>query len=201
MKMPVPVGVTRAAAPSLRIAHDAQDARRIRLQHINNNHSNVTAKDPQTPCPRRCRARANTSQPRPNRSGDLAHQHGRVATGSAEHREVAAARGRVHTDNMRVVDQVIGVDNTEPLAVALEDRAQPLSAATYKRPARPPKARPGSALPTGRRRACEAGISGTRGCAARLLGLDGRPGGRLLGGLPRGNRPEVLRQQLDAAGQ
>ena len=123
MKMPVPVGVTRAAAPSLRIAHDAQDARRIRLQHINNNHSNVTAKDPQTPCPRRCRARANTSQPRPNRSGDLAHQHGRVATGSAEHREVAAARGRVHTDNMRVVDQVIGVDNTEPLAVALEDRA------------------------------------------------------------------------------
>jgi len=148
MKMPVPVGVTRAAAPSLRIAHDAQDARRIRLQHINNNHSNVTAKDPQTPCPRRCRARANTSQPRPNRSGDLAHQHGRVATGSAEHREVAAARGRVHTDNMRVVDQVIGVDNTEPLAVALEDRAQPLSAATYKRPARPPKARTSGSMPT-----------------------------------------------------
>ena len=52
MNMPVPVGVIRAAAASLRIAHDAQDARRIRLQHINNNHSNAGAKDSQTPCPR-----------------------------------------------------------------------------------------------------------------------------------------------------
>ncbi len=44
MNMPVPLGVTRAAAATLLIAHDAQDARRIRLQHINNNHSNATAK-------------------------------------------------------------------------------------------------------------------------------------------------------------
>jgi len=54
MNMPVPVGVIRAVA-SLLIGHDAQDARRIRLQHIDNNHSNVTAKESQTPCPRRCR--------------------------------------------------------------------------------------------------------------------------------------------------
>ena len=51
MNVPVPVAVIQAAVTSLRIAHDAQDARRIRLQHIDNNHSNVTAKDPQTPCP------------------------------------------------------------------------------------------------------------------------------------------------------
>jgi hypothetical protein len=49
--MNMPVGVIRAAVASLRIAHDAQDARRIRLQHIDNNHSNVTAKDSQTPMP------------------------------------------------------------------------------------------------------------------------------------------------------
>ena len=52
MNMPLPVGVTRAAVASLLIAHDAQDARRIRLQHIGNNHANVTAKDSQTPMPR-----------------------------------------------------------------------------------------------------------------------------------------------------
>jgi len=51
MNMPVPVGVIRAAMASLLIGHDAQDARRIRLQHVDNNHSNVTAKDSQTPCP------------------------------------------------------------------------------------------------------------------------------------------------------
>ena len=44
MNMPVPVGVIRAAVASLLIAHDAQDARRIRLQHLNNNHPNATAK-------------------------------------------------------------------------------------------------------------------------------------------------------------
>ncbi len=49
MSVPVPVGVIGAAVVSLLIAHDAQDAQRIRLQHINNNHSNVTAKDSQTP--------------------------------------------------------------------------------------------------------------------------------------------------------
>ena len=52
MNVPVLVGVIQAAVAGLRIAHDAQDARRIRLQHIDNNHSNVTAKDSQTPCPR-----------------------------------------------------------------------------------------------------------------------------------------------------
>ena len=35
MNMPVLVAVTRAAMASLRIAHDAQDARRIGLQHSN----------------------------------------------------------------------------------------------------------------------------------------------------------------------
>jgi hypothetical protein len=43
--------VIRAAAASLLIGHDAQDVRRIRLQHIDNNHSNAGAKDSQTPCP------------------------------------------------------------------------------------------------------------------------------------------------------
>jgi hypothetical protein len=37
--------VIRAAVPSLWIAHDAQDARRIGLQHLDNNHSDATAKD------------------------------------------------------------------------------------------------------------------------------------------------------------
>ncbi len=52
--MNMPVGVIRAAVAAvatLVIAHDAQDARGIRLQHIDNNHSNVTAKDSQNPCP------------------------------------------------------------------------------------------------------------------------------------------------------
>jgi hypothetical protein len=35
---------------SLRIPHDAQDARRIRLQHINNNHPHATAKGSQVLC-------------------------------------------------------------------------------------------------------------------------------------------------------
>ena len=51
MNMPVPVGVTRAAVTRLLIAHDAQDARGISLQHIDNNHPNATAKDSQSPCP------------------------------------------------------------------------------------------------------------------------------------------------------
>jgi hypothetical protein len=50
MNMPVPVGVIGAAVTSVLIAHDAQDARRISLQHLNNNHPNATAKDSQTPC-------------------------------------------------------------------------------------------------------------------------------------------------------
>ena len=45
MNMPVPVGMIQAAVATLLIGHDAQDARRIRLQHIGNNHANVTAKD------------------------------------------------------------------------------------------------------------------------------------------------------------
>lgn len=47
MNMRVPVCVTRAAVAYLLVAHDAQDARRIRLQHINNNHPNATAKKSQ----------------------------------------------------------------------------------------------------------------------------------------------------------
>jgi hypothetical protein len=50
MNLPVPMGVIRAAVPSLLIAHDAQDARRTRLQHINNNHPGATAKHSQPPC-------------------------------------------------------------------------------------------------------------------------------------------------------
>jgi hypothetical protein len=56
MNMPVPVDVIRAAVACLLIAHDAQDARRICLQHINNNHRNATAKDSQTHAPALCRA-------------------------------------------------------------------------------------------------------------------------------------------------
>ena len=44
--MNMAVGVIRAVA-SLPIAHNAQNARRTRLQHINNNHPDATAKDPQ----------------------------------------------------------------------------------------------------------------------------------------------------------
>jgi hypothetical protein len=44
VNMPVPVGVTQAAVASLLIAHDAQDARRIRLQHLDNNHPGAPAK-------------------------------------------------------------------------------------------------------------------------------------------------------------
>ena len=43
--MNMPVGVIRAVA-SLLIAH-AQNGRRTGLQHINNNHPDTTAKDPQ----------------------------------------------------------------------------------------------------------------------------------------------------------
>jgi hypothetical protein len=51
MNVPMPVGETRAAVARLLIAHDAQDARRITLQHLNNNHPNAVAKHSQTPRP------------------------------------------------------------------------------------------------------------------------------------------------------
>ena len=51
MNVPVPVGVIQAAVASLLIAHNAQDARGIRLQHLNNNHPDATAKDSQPPAP------------------------------------------------------------------------------------------------------------------------------------------------------
>ena len=47
MAMIVRVEVTGAARAQLRIAHDAQGARRIRLPHIDNNHPNATANDSQ----------------------------------------------------------------------------------------------------------------------------------------------------------
>ncbi len=53
MVMPVIVGVavivevTQATGGRLRIAHNAQDVRLVVLQHIDNNHPNATAKDPQ----------------------------------------------------------------------------------------------------------------------------------------------------------
>jgi hypothetical protein len=54
VNMPVPVEMIWAAVPNLLIAHDAQNARRIGLQHINNNHPSATAKDSQAPCPTTC---------------------------------------------------------------------------------------------------------------------------------------------------
>ena len=51
MRLPVLVDVTGRAR--LRIAHDAQDARQTRLQHIDNNHPDATAKHSQTPRPPR----------------------------------------------------------------------------------------------------------------------------------------------------
>jgi hypothetical protein len=47
MIMPVLMKVTRAGGARLRIAHDAQNARAIRLQHIDNNHPYATASHPQ----------------------------------------------------------------------------------------------------------------------------------------------------------
>jgi hypothetical protein len=105
--------VTRAAMANPLTAHDAQNARRTGLQHINNNHPNATAKDWQTPC-LGTGAHGRTGVPprrRPSRSGELAHQHGTVAAGSTQHGEVAAAvtvprrvlgsmgRSAVRTDN------------------------------------------------------------------------------------------------------
>ena len=56
--MPVPVaGTGRAQA---RIAHDVQDARKTRLQHIDNNHPNAIANDPQTAAPAKAQRRAGT---------------------------------------------------------------------------------------------------------------------------------------------
>jgi len=51
--MLIPVGVTWAG---LRIAHDAQDARRFGLQHINNKQPSATAKHSQNPISIRSRS-------------------------------------------------------------------------------------------------------------------------------------------------
>ena len=52
MVMPVPVAMAVAVDVTgrarLRMAHDAQDARRTGLQHIDNNHLNAPAKHSQT---------------------------------------------------------------------------------------------------------------------------------------------------------
>jgi hypothetical protein len=45
-----------------------------------------------------------------------------VAAGSAKDGEVAAARGRIHGDDMSIVGQIIGIDDTQPMAVSLQDR-------------------------------------------------------------------------------
>lgn len=47
MPMLMPVGMARGGRAQPRIAHDAQNARRIRLQHIHNNHPNAVAKGSQ----------------------------------------------------------------------------------------------------------------------------------------------------------
>jgi hypothetical protein len=43
MNMPVPVDVIWAAAARLLVAHDAQDAPKISLQHLNNYHPDAIA--------------------------------------------------------------------------------------------------------------------------------------------------------------
>jgi hypothetical protein len=48
MVMHVHVAVAGTGWAKLRIAHNAQDARKNGLQHINNNHPNATAKEPQS---------------------------------------------------------------------------------------------------------------------------------------------------------
>src|SRR6266566_7641926 len=48
MPMPMHVGVTGAAITRVRISHNAQNARAIGLQHIENNHPNATARDSQS---------------------------------------------------------------------------------------------------------------------------------------------------------
>ena len=53
----MPMGVTRAALANRRNVHGAQNARRIALQHLNNNHPGATAKDSQAPLARHCCAR------------------------------------------------------------------------------------------------------------------------------------------------
>jgi hypothetical protein len=45
--MPARMDVTRAGRVRVRIAHNAQDAGKIRLQHLDNNHPDARAKDPQ----------------------------------------------------------------------------------------------------------------------------------------------------------
>jgi len=47
MDVAVPMGMIQAAVASVRIPHEAQDGRRIWLQHINNNHPHATAKGSQ----------------------------------------------------------------------------------------------------------------------------------------------------------
>ena len=67
--MPMPVFMATAMAmpmvmrvavtgSELRIAHEAQDARRTGLQHLNNNHPDAVAKDSQNSRPKRCHAPA-----------------------------------------------------------------------------------------------------------------------------------------------
>ena len=48
MPMPMRVGVIGAATTRVRISHNAQNARVVGLQHIENNHQNATAKDSQS---------------------------------------------------------------------------------------------------------------------------------------------------------
>ena len=66
MDMAVPMGMIQAAVTSVRIPHEAQDGRRIRLQHINNNHPHATAKGSQVLC---LRAAARANAPRRRRAG------------------------------------------------------------------------------------------------------------------------------------
>lgn len=100
--VPVIMNVTLTSQACRRIAHDAQDARTIFLQHIDNNQANAIANDPQSSssCPVRAPDRADGGQgpkrPRRRRSvrdrratsqGD---QRSGTATGDREGFQVSA---------------------------------------------------------------------------------------------------------------
>ena len=60
MAVPARMVVTWAGGPTPRIAHAVQDAGSGRLQHIDNNHPNAIANDPQTAAPAKAQRRAGT---------------------------------------------------------------------------------------------------------------------------------------------
>jgi len=78
--MRVPVDMT--GRDRSRIAHNAQDAGKTGLPHIDNNHPDATAKHPQTPCPpppmTKWAIRGDAFRYTFYPLGPISHQHGRV---------------------------------------------------------------------------------------------------------------------------